>query len=678
MQGGRDLSLKQRVAALKMLRKYQGTQLESAGIELPKQAAPQIEAKEPSRTATLEGGEVLLAFGKDDVDLRKRVKDLPGRRFDGNRKVWTVSLAQQSNGSVAELEAIITEFDASDEVKTAIDRLKKRDLNPHKIDVRAGKFEIEFPYDPTIVAACRDLPGRRWVKSRKVNTVPLGSADHVTEFARKWGFRLSPEAEQALGGVIKQAETLINLSKAADADLDADVSSDLYPFQRAGVAYALEAERVLIGDQMGLGKTIEALAAVQAAGAYPVVVVCPSSVKLNWKREVERWLPGRSVVAVHGYPENNGNDEINLGDHDVVIVNYAVLSRWMERLGDVAWEAVVLDESHYVKNHKATRSKAAFELAKDTRYRLLLTGTPVLNRPQELIHQLKILDRLDDLGGFWGFAKRYCDARQTRWGWDLSGAAHLEELNENLRRTCYVRRRKEDVLKELPAKRRVVVPVEIDNREQYDDAEESLLAWFHEKAAEDPELQEVVSEMDIKQRRRMIAAWVVERYDRASKAEHLVRIEALKQTAARGKLVAVRDWVRDFLESGEKLVLFAVHQGIVESFAAEFDAPMIHGGVSAEDRQEAIDRFQGDPGCKLIVCNIKAGGVGITLTAASDVAFIELGWTPAEHDQAEDRVHRIGQEESVTAWYFRAEDTIEGEIADLIGRKRGVVDAVTD
>jgi len=691
VEAGEELTGPMRYAAAKLLVKYRG-QLEKADINVPAPAKVKNEARpsDAKRTATLEGDTLVLRFGKDDVALRRRVKELPGRHFDWDRTVWTVPLTSQSNGSVSKLASILLEFDATEEAVDAVVALKDEDLNPHQIKAVEQLFYIEFPYNPALVASVKKLPGRKWNPSMKKWTVPASSAADVGAFAAEHGFRLNAHAEDLVGHAVKIENTLVDLSEANDAEIDVELGiGELFPFQRAGVAYALESKRLIIGDQMGLGKTVEALATLEAADAFPAVIVCPSSVKLNWKREIEAWLPGRSVIYLDGFPESNGNKHIDLSAYDIVILNYAVLGRWdddveawiggwLTRLLEIDWKAVVLDESHYIKNHTAIRTKAARELCKDREYRLLLSGTPVVNRPKELLSQLAALDRLKDFGGFWDFAKRYCEAHQTRWGWDLDGAANLDELHAELKKRCYVRRRKEEVLKELPAKRRVVIPIEIDNRTEYDEHEASLLAWYEGRALEEPELQRAVSGLDTRTKRARIASWALQRYERAQKAEHLVRIEALKQTAAKGKLVAVRDWVRNFLESGEKLVLFAIHQGVVQSFADEFDAPVIHGGVSSEDRQKAIDKFQNDPECRLIVCNVQAGGVGITLTAASDVAFIELGWTPAAHDQAEDRVHRIGQDDAVTAWYFQAEDTIEEDIAALLGRKRNVVDAVTD
>jgi len=227
----------------------------------------------------------------------------------------------------------------------------------------------------------------------------------------------------------------------------------------------------------------------------------------------------------------------------------------------------------------------------------------------------------------------------------------LDELNDRLRANCFIRRLKADVLKELPAKQMARVPLALANAAEYRRAEEAFLEWLEEKG---------------------------EDVEAAQRAEHLVRIEKLKQLAAAGKLEEAIRWIRDFLESGEKLVVFATHRDVVARLATEFSAPSITGETPLADRQAAVDRFQSDPECRVIVLNTRAGGVGLTLTAASNVAFLELGWTPAEHDQAEDRCHRIGQERSVTAWYLLADGTIDAEIETLLEAKRTIVEAVTE
>jgi SNF2 family DNA or RNA helicase len=304
----------------------------------------------------------------------------------------------------------------------------------------------------------------------------------------------------------------------------------------------------------------------------------------------------------------------------------------------------------YTKQQLQQLRKQAKVDGKGIPYRLFLTGTPVMNRPNELIAQLTAMGRLDDLGGFWHFANRYCGYEPGR---GMMGAHNLAELNDLLRQTCFIRRLKADVLKELPAKTSALVPMAIDNEDDYRYAESDLIGWLHEQGD-------------------------FEGADAATRAEHLVRIERLKQLAADGKMGAVCEWIDSFLESGEKLVVFAHHVHIVNALADRYSAPRISGAVSEKERDAAIQAFQNDPQTRLIVCNIQAGGVGITLTAASNVAFVELAWTPAAHEQAVDRTHRIGQRDVVIAWYLLANGTIDDDIYALIESKRVVVNAATD
>lgn len=539
---------------------------------------------------------------------------------------------------------------------------------------------------PEVLPMVREIPGRRYGGSADPSW--SWSLDQVTiDYTRRL-LKAFPWIEVTGLELLDQLEATFlknhEDSQATDADLDIPgLGGELMPFQRAGVSYAIKNQSVIIGDEMGLGKTVQALATIREQDAFPAVVVVPAVVKLNWERETRKWLPGWNVVVLSG---RNAPDIDTWGPETdpallnaaVYIINYDILSYWLKFLKDIGPSAVVFDESHYLKNNKAARTKAAKKLAQGVKLRLMLTGTPILNRPSELISQLDILGRLQAFGGFWSFAKRYCAATQGTFGWDMSGASHLDELHDRLRAKCYVRRTKDQVLKELPAKRRVTVPMELSNRAEYLEVEADLRDYFRRKVEQDEELKAAMAGLDKKQQEQRLEWEAALRHRQAMQAEALTKIEVLKQECSRLKRDSVLAWVSDFLESGEKLVLFAHHKEAVKGIAEHFDAPSITGDTSLEDRQAAVDRFQSDPDCRLIVLNIQAGGVGITLTAASDVAFIELPWRPGDLDQAEDRCHRIGQEGSVTAWYLLAAETIEEDIAKLIDQKREVVDAATD
>jgi SWI/SNF-related matrix-associated actin-dependent regulator 1 of chromatin subfamily A len=487
----------------------------------------------------------------------------------------------------------------------------------------------------------------------------------LDSFLARHGSWVAPEALAQLQEIREQharAAGLVELSAAGDAALQIPgLGGELKPFQRAGVSYLLSQRRAFLADEQGLGKTIEALATLEADGAYPAVVVCPASLKLNWLRELARWLPGRSVRALAGTSgggaaevsgEAPGGRESGEGPADVTVVNYDILAARLEELRALCPRALVLDESHYCKNAAAQRTQAAQRLAgavPDEGLVLALTGTPVMNRPPELIAQLRILGRLGDFGSGAQFGRRF-----------RGPDAHLR-LHWHLRARCFVRRLKADVLPQLPPKTRSVVPIELDNAVEYRLAERDVVAWLQSQPLD-------LRELDAK-----IAA--------ALRAERLVRLNALKLLAARGKLHAALAWIHDFCSSGEPLVVFAHHREIQRAVLERFPKALhILGQDGHAARDRALRTFQASAGeeNRLIVCSMDVAGQGITLTRSSSVAFLELDWTPAKHDQAEDRCHRIGQQDAVNASYLLAADTIDETIATLLDRKRAVIGAVTD
>jgi SWI/SNF-related matrix-associated actin-dependent regulator of chromatin subfamily A-like protein 1 len=465
---------------------------------------------------------------------------------------------------------------------------------------------------------------------------------------------IAPEALTVLQEIREehaQAAGLVALSAATEAPLDDKIAptlgGELKPFQRAGVRYLLAQRRAFLADEQGLGKTIEALATLEADGAYPAIVVCPASLKLNWLRELKLWLPARSAQALTG-----ARAEEPIERADVTVVNYDIVAGRLAGLQALSPRALVLDESHYCKNAAAKRTQAVQRLSgavpRDGLV-LALTGTPVMNRPPELISQLRILGRLSDFGSGAQFGKRF---RGTD--------AHLR-LHWHLRARCFARRLKADVLPQLPAKTRGVVPIELDNEPEYRLAERDLIAWLQSQPLH-------LHELDAK-----VAA--------ALRAERLVRLNALKLLAARGKLAAALGWIHDFCSSGERLVVFAHHREIQRALIERFPAALhILGEDSPIARDRALRAFQEPDSAEnqLIVCSIEVAGHGITLTRSSNVAFLELDWTPAKHDQAEDRCHRLGQLDTVNASYLLAAGTVDETIATLLERKRAVIGAVTD
>lgn len=455
------------------------------------------------------------------------------------------------------------------------------------------------------------------------------------------------EALEALREEAAEAKAAITRSRATEAEpiaaVEAVLGGTLQPFQWAGVRYCLDVRRTFLADEQGLGKTVESLATLEADNAYPAVVVCPASLKLNWQRETNRWLPHRTVTVIQ--PGVAVSDEA-----DITIVNYELVGRHHETLARRGLKALVVDESHYVKNPRAKRTQVVRKLStaipRDGLV-LALSGTPVLNHPEELISQLRTLGRMEDFGTGASFKREF------------QGAYSEDRLHWHLRRKCFVRRLKAEVLPQLPAKRQVVVPVTLDNEREYRLAERDIIAWLREQPLQ-------LGELDAK-----IA--------RTLRAQRLAQLTALQRVAARGKLHAALTWIHDFLASEEPLVVFARHVDVQDAILDRFpDALHLLGRDSTEARDAAVSAFQDPNGPLLIVCATRVAAQGITLTRASNVCFIEQEWTPALHDQAEDRCHRIGQRDAVTAWYLLAANTIDETMATILARKRGIIDAVTD
>jgi SWI/SNF-related matrix-associated actin-dependent regulator 1 of chromatin subfamily A len=511
------------------------------------------------------------------------------------------------------------------------------------------------------------------------------------------------------------------------------------PFQKAGIAYALEAKRCFIADEMGLGKTIQAIGVMASVKKFPVLVVCPNTLKLNWEDECQKWLGKKhSIVVLKNMHlsslvprRKKGEDpvavtEMNpttkarlvrkgvkwLKTHDVIIVNYDKLKKWSEYFVAMSPDVVIFDESHYLKGNSA-RSRVCMNMMKEIspEYILMLTGTPVMNKPVELIRQLQIMGRMQEFGGVSFFMNRYCSivnvdmsklpplpkpnedgtmpelTEEQKLGSEMRDALirkvyeNQVELNHRLRSVCYVRREKTDVLTDLPDKVRSTLSFEITNRAEYDRISEDVIGYLGDRAAKDEKFLKSIKKKSKEEQIRCIKERRGSVEYRTSRAEALVKIEILKQAAAIGKLSSVQEWVEDFFEQNpmKKLVLFATHRRIIDELEAMFSdiCVTIRGGDNDTKRHQAVEDFQKDKKVKLIIGSLKAAGLGLTLTAASDVAFVELGWTPAIHDQAEDRCHRITQKESVTAYYLLAENTIEEGIAKLIESKRQTVDAVS-
>lgn len=513
------------------------------------------------------------------------------------------------------------------------------------LDQDGKTLVVRFPYDPDMVTRIKTLDSTKWDPSRKAWLAPVRLIDQL--------IRIMPQASLSAGTqqVIKTQNELTQRSDAQTSNFDVPLATGaLMPFQRAGVEFVnLANGNCLIGDDMGLGKTIQAIGYLQNHPELrPTVIVMPASVKINWQIEINKFMIINKVTQVISGQKTN-----KLAGSDIYLINYDILSYWLDELIALAPKIVIFDEVHKCKDRKAKRSKAAVELCKKTQHKIGLTGTPMLSRPRELWPILNMINP-SAWPNFFAFGKKFCNGHQVqisrdgKMAWDFDGASNLDDLHKELK-SIMIRRMKTNVLKELPPKRRVIVPIVLSTKE---------LREYNTVLAE----AEAAMEED------------------GNQAVQLAMIEKAKQAAVKAKMPYVLDWIADFLESTEKLVAFGVHREVTTGLHQEYadTSVCVIGGMNAPDRQSAVERFQNDPACQLFVGNIVAAGEGITLTAASNLAFMEYPWTPGLLKQAEDRIWRIGQDNAATIYQFVAIGTIEEEIVALLNKKAKVIDMAID
>lgn len=441
-----------------------------------------------------------------------------------------------------------------------------------------------------------------------------------------------------------------------------------YEFQKQGIAYAIEHKRCIMGDEQGLGKTVEAIGVLTVTDALPALVICPASLKVNWQRELKKF-GGLNAIILNDSNQRTWQRFFELRKQDgrpcadVAIVNYESLRKFFVSrirregrftLKSVDFDArkdlfrtVIIDESHKCKNVQTQQSKFVQGIAAGKEYVLCLTGTPVVNNNEDLIQQLRIMNRLDDFGGYAKFMARYCQG--------MNRSSHIKELNYYLRKYCFFRRQKKDVLTQLPAKTRSYLVVDIDNRNEYAAAERDVIKYLRDyQNADDEKVQRTI------------------------RGAVMVKMGILKQISARGKVEGAKDIIHNIVDGGQKLIVFCFLKEVVAALKQEFrDAVTVTGDDNTQQKQHAVDRFQTDERCRIIILNYRSGGTGLTLTAASNVLFVEFPWTYSDCCQAEDRAHRNGQKNAVNCVYLLGDGTIDEYMYNLIQKKKDISNGVT-
>ena len=461
--------------------------------------------------------------------------------------------------------------------------------------------------------------------------------------------------------------------------LDAPGDLTLMPHQAQVYSAAGAGHRTfLLADEPGLGKTAQALLAAQAANAYPLLAVVPNVVKTNWAREVGLWTPKRTATVIHG-----DGDTID-GFADIVIVNYEVLDRHVGWLGDLGFRGMVVDEAHFIKNKASQRSQHVLELSDRIRTRIAnpllmaLTGTPLIND----------IEDFKNIWQFLGWIDEKKPRAQLMAALEETGLTPVDRGFYRAARTCVidqgiVRRRKVDVAADIPARRIADIPVELDDEagRSIREAERELarrLVERYDSALETRKSGAVVDGIDHELVRR-VAGW--ERED--ANKDSTENVFGMMRRIGQAKSGLAADYAAQLARSVGKVVFFAKHIDVMDAAEQTFEKrgirySSIRGDQTPKVRQQNIDAFVDDPDVAIVVCSVTAAGVGINLQVASNVVLAELSWTAAEQTQAIDRVHRIGQEQPVTAWRIIAAQTIDTRIAELIDTKAGLAARALD
>lgn len=517
---------------------------------------------------------------------------------------------------------------------------------------------------------------RKYIEAERVWEVDLSHKAAVDALKIRYGGRFVEQTEEEKIGEIPPMPKLT---------IDIPTRLPLREYQAEGVAYGMEKLHFINGDAPGLGKSFQTIATIYALNAWPALIICPASLRRNWQLEWEKFV-GIKAMILNDSVKKTWPTFYEMGMCKVFIVNYESLKKYFVldivknekgkfKLSNVKFnsninifESVAIDELHKIKDPTTMVSKLVRGVCAKKKVVIGLTGTPIVNKPKDLVAQLLAIGQLEAVAGnYKHFMNRYCG------GMAGAGATNLEELNYKLKTTCFFQRLKKDVLKDLPDKVHQIVYCDITTRDEYNKASTDLANYLKEN--KDKTDAEVAKSM---------------------RGEVMVKIGILKQISARGKMNEVSEYIEEIVDADEKVGVFLHHKEIANFVKEKFPSTLLYtGSQSDEEKNKAVHDFQKCKKCdirfenhvncdhehvpsnnKIIALSTKAGGVGLTLTAASRMAVIELPWHPADCEQIESRFHRMSQKNSVQCTYFLGKDTIDEHIYDIIEKKRAIADTV--
>ncbi|XP_066137618.1 SWI/SNF-related matrix-associated actin-dependent regulator of chromatin subfamily A-like protein 1 isoform X1 [Euwallacea fornicatus] len=510
--------------------------------------------------------------------------------------------------------------------------------------VSLNKFSVEMSsFCPPIVEVLKTVPSRNYKPESREWTFNLDDYDSMV--VKLGNLQSQKVVVDLLPKFILKCWKDQILEKEIDlSQIDETLYQALLPFQLEGVQFGVNRNgRCLIADDMGLGKTFQALGiAHYYKRDWPLLIVTTASMRNVWEETIQRYLPSISILQI----QYMASAKDYIGSSQILIVSHDLMLRCVDKIFARGFGCIIIDESHNLKNYKAKVTQSALKLCKQAKRVILLSGTPALSRPKELYPQLEMIDS-HFFSSFFEYAKRYCDSHQTPFGLNTSGQSNLQELELLLRKKFMLRRKKEDVLGSLPSKTHEVVKLDLNlNRLNEEDRKrlESLSTQFSSVKSRD---------------------------------KHALLLTFFSETA-KIKIPAVCAFVEKVLASKTKFLIFAHHHNMLDAIQKVITFKnckyvRIDGNTSTDQRKYFIDRFQSDDNYVCALLSITSANAGITLTAAQRVVFAELHWNPSILDQAEARVHRIGQEKDVLIQYLLADGTVDDFIWTLLQKKQRIL-----
>lgn len=646
----------------------------------PPEPAANIPAKKPA--VSLRGRCVSHSENRFRVevgyhaDLILVFKSIPSKNYDPATKMWNFSLEdyQMLMEQVAHFPSIsLKPLEGMEGLNISASSCRPKDaaamaalmrlchgwqkpgamMKGKCVLVSRSRLEVDIGYQADVIGIFKQMPSKSYdMKTRKWTFLLEDYVKLMADLNELPTVETEPLPHAVLQSFSSQfEETQSRAPVPPEADLshiDPQLTHSLMPFQRDGVNFAVSREgRLLLADDMGLGKTVQAICiAAYYRSEWPLLVVAPSSVRFTWAEAFRRWLPSVKPDSINVVVK--GKDSLRSGL--INIISYDLLNKMDKQPPSSPFNVIIMDESHFLKNMKTARCRAALPLLKAAKRVILLSGTPAMSRPAELYTQIQAV-RPALFPRFHDFGTRYCDAKQLPWGWDYSSSSNLTELKLLLEESLMLRRLKSEVLSQLPAKQRKVVTVTTDGinsrtKAALNAAARELAKGYHNKSQEKEALLVFFNH------------------------------------TAEAKIRAIMEYISDMLECGrEKFLVFAHHRLVLDSITEDLGEKgisfiRIDGSTPSAERQLLCERFQASQQSCVAVLSITAANMGLTLHSAALVVFAELFWNPGVLIQAEDRIHRIGQTSNVDIHYLVAKGTADDYLWPMIQDKMSVLEQV--